>query len=65
MLIMNNRRIRDEKISQLKAGHMAYAESNELIRLIKRDIEKECLHVHYDYTISGCWFTPLSTEKSS
>lgn len=65
VMLMINRRIRDEKISQLKAGHTAYAESNELIRLIKRDIEKEHLHVHYDYTINGCWFTPLSTEKSS
>lgn len=62
MFVINNRRMRDEKISQLKAGQTAYAETDELIRLIKRSIEKEHLHVHLDTTSGGCWFMPLSTN---
>lgn len=66
--MLNKRRIRDEKIRQLKAGRNAYAESHELIRLLKRDIEKEHLRVHYDNTRTGCWFIPLNNledKKSS
>jgi hypothetical protein len=61
--MLNKRRIRDEKIRQLKAGRTAYAESDELIRLIKRDIEKEKLHVHYDMSRTGCWFIPLEKNE--
>lgn len=60
MYVMNDRHIRDEKIAQLKKGRTAYAESKELIRLMKRRIERENLPVHYDYTTLGCWITPLS-----
>lgn len=65
MLVMHQTRIRDEKIMQLQKGRTAYAESNELIRLIKRDIDKHKLHVHCDQTNAGCWFIPLSEQKSS
>ncbi|MFC4556673.1 hypothetical protein ACFO3D_00445 [Virgibacillus kekensis] len=65
MLVMNQRRIRDEKIAQLKAGRTVYAESGELIRLMKRSINRDNLHVHYDYTNIGCWITPMPDKKSS
>ncbi|MEN2765574.1 hypothetical protein [Ornithinibacillus xuwenensis] len=64
MLIMNERRIRDRKIEQLKAGRTAYAESKEVIRLIKRDIERNGLDVYYDETPSGCWFIPVKKKSS-
>ena len=62
---MNNRRMRDEKIAQLKKGTTVFAETNELIRLIKRDIEKEHMNVYYDNTAKGCWFIPMSDKISS
>ncbi|WP_234028548.1 hypothetical protein [Lentibacillus sp. Marseille-P4043] len=62
---MPQRQIRDEKIKQLKSGQTAYAESDELIRLIKRDIMKLDLHVHCDQTNTGCWFIPLHEQISS
>ncbi|MFD1362249.1 hypothetical protein [Lentibacillus salinarum] len=65
MLIINERRLRDDKIAQLKNGYTAYAESAELIRLIRRGIERENLHVHYDQTNAGCWFIPALVRKSS
>lgn len=65
MFIMDQKRIRDEKIDQLQKGLTAYAESHELIRLIKRDIQKYELFVHCDETPSGCWFIPLFEENGS
>ncbi|RYG74900.1 hypothetical protein EU245_01595 [Lentibacillus lipolyticus] len=65
MLVINQRRLRDEKIAQLKEGKIAYAESSELTRLMKRAIQRENLLVHYDETNSGCWFIPLNEASSS
>lgn len=59
MLLMHERRMRDEKMKHLLKGNSAYAETNELIRLLKREIEKVGLHVHCDHTNTGCWFIPL------
>lgn len=58
MTVLSERQMRDNKIAQLKEGHCVYAESTELIRLIKRGIEKENLCVQLDKSGGGCWFTP-------
>ncbi|WP_042223240.1 hypothetical protein [Oceanobacillus manasiensis] len=63
MLILPYNKMRDVKLAQLRNGHTAYAESNELIRMLKRCIEKEQLQVHYDETQKGCWIIPISGEK--
>jgi len=55
--------LRKEKMNLLKKGFSAYAESPELIRLIKRDISRNSLYVLYDETPTGCWFIPLPAEK--
>ncbi|WP_087971901.1 hypothetical protein [Oceanobacillus rekensis] len=65
MLPINLRRMRDDKIEHLKKGQNAFAEEDELIRLMKRAIEKEGLHVECDETTSGCWFIPKTTSKTS
>ncbi|GAA0600920.1 hypothetical protein GCM10009001_16770 [Virgibacillus siamensis] len=65
MHIMNTRRIRDEKIAQLLSGRTAYAETQEMIRLITRSIERNNINVHLDNTTSGCWFIPMDEKKSS
>lgn len=56
--------IREQKVNLLKNGFSAYAESSELIRLIKRDILKYALNILYDETPSGCWFIPLPQEDN-
>lgn len=58
MTVLDQRQMRDDKIVQLKEGHCVYAESTELIRLIKRGIKKENLDVQLDKSDGGCWFTP-------
>ncbi|WP_164668384.1 hypothetical protein [Virgibacillus doumboii] len=65
MLIMHPRHLRDEKIAQLKRGRSAYAESTELIRLMKRSIDRNNIHVLYDHTNTGCWFIPMDERQSS
>ncbi len=58
MKVIDQRAMRDDKINQLKEGRTVYAESPELIRLMKRSIEREELAVDIEKTNSGCWFTP-------
>lgn len=58
MTILSRRQMRDNKIEKLKEGHCVYAESTDLIRLLKRGIEKENLNVQLDQSNGGCWFTP-------
>jgi len=58
MTVLDRREMRDDKIRQLKEGRSVYAESAELIRLIKRGIEKENLQVKLEQTDGGCWFIP-------
>lgn len=65
MQIMNKRQIRDEKIAQLLSGRTAYAETQEMIRLVNRSIERNNMHVHLDNTNLGCWFIPLGDKQSS
>lgn len=58
MTVLDRREMRDDKIRQLKEGRSVYAESEELIRLIKRGIEKEQIQVKLEQTDGGCWFIP-------
>lgn len=63
MTVLDRREMRDDKIRQLKEGRSVYAESDELIRLIKRGIEKENLKVTLEKTDGGCWFIPDDTHE--
>ncbi|KGP90823.1 hypothetical protein N780_02215 [Pontibacillus chungwhensis BH030062] len=58
MLIMNRKRMVEDKLNRLISGQTAYAESRELIRLVKREIENRQISVLMDETDSGCWFIP-------
>ncbi|MFD2046312.1 hypothetical protein ACFSTA_10970 [Ornithinibacillus salinisoli] len=65
MLVLHERRICERKMNQLRNGYSAYAESREVIRLLKREILKNNLDVYYDETSTGCWFIPMKESKSS
>ncbi|GLO66843.1 hypothetical protein M3E13_15025 [Oceanobacillus kimchii] len=62
MLPIHLRRIRDTKMQLLRQGITAYAETEELIRLLKNSIKKENLSVQYDYDHAGCWFVPITNQ---
>lgn len=67
MLPIHLRRIRDKKMQLIREGITAYAETEELIRLMENSINKENISVQYDYDHAGCWFVPIhnSDQKSS
>ncbi|KGX84487.1 MULTISPECIES: hypothetical protein [Pontibacillus] len=58
MLILDQKRLVQSKLEQLNKGEIAYAESKEIIRLVKRELNKQNFPVVYDETDSGCWFIP-------
>ncbi|UFT98020.1 hypothetical protein KO561_12490 [Radiobacillus kanasensis] len=62
MFIIQTRRLIDEQMNRLTNGYSAYVETNELTRLMQREITKRNLPVILDQTESGCWFIP---EKSA
>lgn len=62
MKVIDDRELRDRMIEKLKKGQPVYAESSELVRLIKRGIEKENLRIRIEVANGGCWFTPRSKK---
>lgn len=62
MLILNRRKIIEEKVNQLKNGYTAFAESQEVIRLLTRAVNKHGIAVYLDHTDSGCWFVPQKNK---
>jgi len=64
MTVLDQRVMRDEKVLQLKQGRSVYAESPELIRLIKRGIERERLTIEIEKTNGGCWFIPSEKQPA-
>ncbi|MET3682636.1 hypothetical protein ABID56_000717 [Alkalibacillus flavidus] len=58
MFVQYKQRIANEKINRLKDGYSAYAESEELIRLMKRRIQANNLTIYEDHTDIGSWFIP-------
>ena len=57
-MVIPRKSLLNQKIAQLKNGENAFAESEELIRLLERDIAKENLNVVFDKTPAGCWIIP-------
>nr|WP_239534324.1 hypothetical protein [Thalassobacillus pellis] len=61
---MDHHRQLEEKVGHLMNGYTAYVETDELIRLMKREVSKHQLNVFLDQTDSGCWFIPLEPEAT-
>lgn len=58
MLILSQRQLVEDKMEKILKGETAFAESKELIRLVKRELKKKKLLVLMDETEIGCWFIP-------
>lgn len=56
MSIIDLRRIRDDKINKMLQGESVYVETAEMMRLLRRAIERHSLDVEVDRSSSGCWF---------
>lgn len=57
-MIIEPKTLVKQKIEQLKNGKNAFAETEEVIRLLKRDIARENLKVIFDETPDGLWIYP-------
>lgn len=61
-MIINRKILAQEKLENLKRGYSAYAETEEVARLIQRGLAHLNLNVYIDRTPLGWWFIP---EKSN
>jgi len=61
-MIINRRQMARAKIDKVKNGLAAYAETQEIIDYMKKELEKENISVHIDQTAKGCWFTPAKQK---
>ena len=64
-MIITARELRNQELERLRSGHNAYTESDEVIRLLQRDIAKENLDVLCERTSSGCWFIPVKNSNKN
>lgn len=64
-MVISTQDLCEQKLINLKNGNNAYAESEELIRLLERRIRRENLDVILDRTSSGCWFIPSGKERDA
>lgn len=57
-MIIRERTLCNQKMESLKNGQNAFAESENLIHLIEKEVARENLDVLFERTPSGCWITP-------
>ncbi|WP_077615529.1 hypothetical protein [Caenibacillus caldisaponilyticus] len=57
-MIINRRQIAHDKVRRLEQGYSAYAETEEVARLIKRELQKRNIEAIEDQTPIGYWFYP-------
>ncbi|OEG00070.1 hypothetical protein BHF71_06385 [Vulcanibacillus modesticaldus] len=57
-MIINRKELARAKVNKIKNGFSAYAETTEVIELIKKELERENISVIIDETPQGCWFIP-------
>lgn len=57
-MIINPKELAKAKVKRLQNGYSAFAETNEMTRLMKRELSKLNLDVLVDETTIGSWFIP-------
>ncbi|WP_243291250.1 hypothetical protein [Bacillus sp. FJAT-47783] len=63
MLIINHKQMAKEKVERIRNGVSAFAESADLVNLIKKELEEQNLQVYEDVTEFGSWFIPVREEQ--
>ncbi len=61
-MIINRKEIARAKVRKIKNGLSAFAETQEVIDLVKKELEKENIPVHIDQTAQGSWFIPAKNH---
>lgn len=63
MFIIDHKQMAKDKVERIRNGISAFAESADLVQLIKKEIELQNLKVHEDVTEFGSWFIPIQPEQ--
>lgn len=58
MNVMSRTKLAKEKVKAIQAGYNAYAETEEISRLIKKELKSLGIDVIEDKSSLGCWFIP-------
>src|SRR5690606_33654011 len=64
-MIINRKILAQEKLENLKRGYSAYAETEEVARLIQRGLAHLNLNVYIDRTPLGWWFIPEKSNQTA
>lgn len=58
LMVIDRKEIARAKVEKIKNGFSAFAETQEVIFLVKKELEKQGIPVLIDETEKGCWFIP-------
>jgi len=62
-MIISRKEIAKAKVRRIKSGFSAFAETKEVIELVKKELTKENIQVIVDETEQGCWFIPEKANE--
>ncbi|WEG14907.1 hypothetical protein PU629_05885 [Pullulanibacillus sp. KACC 23026] len=57
-MVFDRHQLAESKLQLIEKGYSAYTDSQEVARLVRREIEKRKLNVLEELTPIGFWFTP-------
>lgn len=58
-MVINRKKIAQAKVNRIQHGYSAFSETQEINRLIKRELKKLDIDVIEDATNVGSWFIPV------
>ncbi|GAA5346823.1 hypothetical protein CLV97_10953 [Planifilum fimeticola] len=64
-MIINRKSLARKKLESLKRGYSAYAETEEVARLIEKELAHLNMPVYIDRTPIGWWFIPEKTKQTT
>ncbi|WP_347549313.1 hypothetical protein ABFG93_17565 [Pseudalkalibacillus hwajinpoensis] len=62
-MVIDRKQLARTKVADLQNGRSAYAESQEMTTLIKKELQSLNIDVHEDVTNFGSWFIPKSQDQ--
>lgn len=62
-MIINRKEMALQKVEKIRSGYSAFAETKELIDLIKKELLKENIEVKEEITEIGTWFIPVQKRE--
>ncbi|MFB5663591.1 hypothetical protein [Alteribacillus sp. HJP-4] len=62
-MVMNRKELALQKVEKIKAGYSAFAESQEVSEMIRKELEHQQIDVYEDMTDLGSWFIPTNKKE--